>query len=119
MGCELSHSANDGGHKCRATQFLSDEGDDVNKAAAEAAVALLIDLVDLKDHSRYVRFDGGYIASQLGIWSKAIAAIKLLLSNEKRLSEWSNPGKKAEVLKQLLADLEIATKRIADIERRA
>jgi hypothetical protein len=95
------------------SRFLADESDDVNKAQAEAAAALLIDLADLKDRPKYVLLDGANLASQLGAWNKAIAAIRLLISQKKWLSEWSRPEDKAKVLEQLLNDLEIAAKEMA------
>ncbi len=97
-------------------RFLKDDADDLKKMEAEAAVALLIDLADLKDHPKYVRFDGGYMASELGVWNKAIAAIRLLISQKKWLAQWNDPEGKAEVLRQLAADLELATKGTASNE---
>jgi hypothetical protein len=91
-------------------RFLAEAGDDAKKAEAEAAVALLIDLVGIKGRSKYADFDAGYMASQVGVWQDAIATIKLLRSDTTWLANWNYPDNKARVLDQLLADLDVASK---------
>jgi hypothetical protein len=92
-------------------QFVRDTADDVKKAQAEAAAALLIDLTTNSSGLKYIRFDIGRLASEQGLWDRAIEAIKTLLSEQSWLGQWSRPQKKADVLNELILDLGAAKNR--------
>ena len=92
--------------KTALSRFLEDSSDDVQKAEAEVAVALLLDITAKAGGFRYVQLDASYIASEQGLWHMAVEAIKSLLLQKKWLAEWGNPQKKTDVLNQLLAELE-------------
>jgi hypothetical protein len=89
-------------------RFLENKSDDVTKAEAEAAVALLLDLATNWATKRYVQFNFGDIASDQGLWDKAREVIIGLRSEKKWLEKWNSPEKKAGVLDQLLAEIDDA-----------
>ena len=97
-------------------QFVADSLDDVKKAEAEAAVALLLDLA-ANARLKHVQFEFGFELEQ-GLWDKAIAALELLLRQDTWLKQWTNPNRKVEVLSQLLSEVQVAKKHIDEKRRR-
>lgn len=92
-------------------RYLADQTDDVDKLCAEAAVALLIDLADLNDRPKHAQFDAATIIVDKGLNQKSSAAMELLLSQTDWLTQWGNSHKKAEIIRGLLNDLKVVSKK--------
>jgi hypothetical protein len=86
--------------------FLADGSDDVKKIEAEAAVALLLELTADVANLQSLRSIIKYSACEQGLWDRAMTAIVRLRSDEKWLSAWSNPERKADVLSGIIIALQ-------------
>lgn len=86
------------------------EKDDVKTIEAIAAAALLVDLTGDHSKMKYTHFSSGYLgyeANEADLWSLAARVIEKIVEEEKDwLSGWADPQQKAQVLKQLVSDLQ-------------
>jgi hypothetical protein len=86
------------------------EKDDVKTIEAIAAAALLVDLTGDHTNMKYTHFNSGYLgyeAKEADLWSLAAKVIEKIMEEEKDwLSDWNDPQKKVQVLKQLVFDLQ-------------
>jgi hypothetical protein len=108
VDCELDHYSRSGSHNRDARSVPGRCRTDVRKAEAEAAIALLLDLVSDTPKLESLRFALRFYTHEQKLWDRAKTTILRLQSDEKWLSAWNDPQKKCDVLTSLIEAIETA-----------